>query len=228
MRTMIGAIAVVLGLTAQPAFARAGAAPAGAAPLPIVSATIAPVAIEPIALAAAPLLALVPGAVVSDAGAAPADAGFRLPSVTMAATAPARSIVTTDLLGGLRRRFTGTMAEFYPVAGSGFHFSGGSRLFARRNFIAETENSAHGALAVTRITTQSAVTRAGFKRFNPVATAGYTVPLSSMAQVGVEAGAMMSHAFANAPGLPRHGAGWRSDTAFHPDAIANLVFGMHF
>jgi hypothetical protein len=225
MRTIIGAIAVVLGLAAQPAFAGVGAVPAGAAPAPLLTTATATAA--PALIAAVPLLTLVPAAVAVDAALAPGDA-FRLEPVTLAATAPATSIVTTVLAGGLRHRFTGNMIEFYPVAGSGFHLSGGSRLFARRNFAAETENSAHGALAVTRITTQSAVTRAGFKRFNSAATAGYTMPLSSMAQIGVEAGAMMSHAFANAPGLPRHGAGYRSDTAFHPDAIANLVFGMHF
>ena len=217
MRTIIGAVALVLGLATQPAFAREGAAPAGAAPL----LTVPPVSVAPPTIREALPVAATPTPV-------PADAMFRLAPLSMPAIGASPAIATTDLSGGFRHRFTGNMMEYYPLAGSGFHLSGGSRLFQRRNFSAETTNSAQGALAVTRITTQSAATRAGFKRFNPVATAGYTLALSSMAQVGVEAGAMMSNAFANAPGLPRRGAGYRSDTAFHPDAIANLVFGMHF
>lgn len=216
MRTVIGAIVVALaGATAQPAFAGEGAAPAGAAPLLTVSA------------AAAPMLGVV-SSLGDLPGATTPQTGFRVAPLTLVAAAPSSSVPTTDLAGGLRRRFTGSMMEFYPFAGSGFHLSGGARLFQRRNFLAETADSARGALAVTRVTMQSAVTRAGFRRFNPVATLGYTAPLTQMMQIGVEAGAMAGRAFAGTPGLSRGGFGYRSDNAFHPDAIANLVFGMHF
>lgn len=217
MRTIIGAVALVLGLATQPAFAREGAAPAGAAPL---------LTVPPISVAPTTILEALP--VVAPPTPVPANAMFRLAPLSMPAIGASPAIATTDLSGGFRHRFTGNMMEYYPVAGSGFHLSGGSRLFQRRNVAVETGDSARGALSVTRVTSQSAVTRAGFRRFNPVATAGYTIPLSSMTQIGVEAGAMMGRAFAGTPGIGRHNAAFRGENGFHPDAIANLVFGMHF
>ena len=52
--------------------------------------------------------------------------------------------------------------------------------------------------------------------------------MSKVAKIGVEAGAMMSGAFANAPGLSRFGAGYRGDHEFRPDAIVNMAFGLRF
>lgn len=208
MRQVFGAIVVALGMAAaSPAFAGEGAAPAGAAPLLTVAASAAPVVTLP--------------AEVS-------DAAFRLAPLTSVSPEAKSATVTTDLVGGLHHRFTGNMMEYYPFAGFGFHLSGGTRLFQRRNLLTEAGDSARGALAMTRLTTPSAVTRAGFRRFNPVATAGYTLPLSSMMQIGVEAGAMMTRAFAGTPGLLRHTTAFRGENGFHPNAIANIVFGMHF
>ncbi len=201
MRTVIGAVVLALGMAAQPAFAGEGAAPllGGTAPL----------------------------FTVTDTAPAPA-ATFRLPTVTLAvAPTPLLSGELGD--AGLRRRFTGnSMVEFYPLAGSGFHLSGGTRLFARRNFTAETESSAHGLLYGARSTMAPITTRAGFKRFNPALTAGYTFAVSHLAQIGIEGGALMGRAFAGTPGLPHHAFGYRSDSSMRPDAIANLVFGLHF
>jgi hypothetical protein len=222
MRTTIGAAVLALGMAAQPAFAGAGAAPptGGAAPLQTV------VAAAP-AIADAVVLTPMPTSLATVAVEAVAPA-YRLASVAMPAVAAA-SLGPAQLGdAGLRRRFTGTMMEYYPFAGLGFHLSGGTRLFARRNFVQETENSARGALAATRSIMAPIATRAGFKRFNPALTAGYTFAVSQLAQIGVEGGALMGHAFASTPGLPRHAYGYRSDNAVRPDAIANLVFGMRF
>ncbi|WP_174292150.1 hypothetical protein [Sphingomonas bacterium] len=203
MRIVTGAIVLALGMAAQPAFAGEGATPSSGG-------------------TASPLI-------VTDTAVAPATT-YRLPSVTLPTAAPTASILSTEIGdAGLRRRFTGnSMVEFYPVAGSGFHLSGGTRLFSRRNFITETENSGRGLLAVSRSNMAPIATRAGFKRFNPALTAGYTFAVSHLAQIGIEGGALMSHAFAAAPGLPHHAFGYRNDNAMRPDAIANLVFGLHF
>ena len=202
MRMLIGAIVLALGMAAQPAFAGEGAAPlpGGSAPL---FTTIASIGLV--------------GPVLTD---------LRLPTVTLA---PVQPTIALDDQSMLRRRFTGaTMMEFYPVAASGFHLSAGARLYSRRNFTKETEDSAHGALAVTRSISAPMATRPGFRRFNPAVTAGYTMALSAMTRIGIEGGAMMGHLFASTPGLPHHAFGFTSENAFRPNPVANLVFGMHF
>ena len=181
--------------------------PGGSAPLPIIS------------------MAVISG--LTDAKAGPVLPDLRLPTITLAPTAPA---IALDDASMLRRRFTGnSMMEFYPIAGSGFHLSGGSRLYSRRNFSKETEDSAQGALAVSRVTGGSPImSKSGFRRFTPVMTAGYAVAVSKMMQIGVEGGAMMGHIFATAPGLPNHAFGYGNANSFRPNAVANLVVGMHF
>ena len=52
--------------------------------------------------------------------------------------------------------------------------------------------------------------------------------VSRLAQIGIEGGALMGRAFAGTPGLPHNAFGYRSATSVRPDAIANLVFGLHF
>ena len=201
MRMLIGAIVLALGLAAQPAFAGEGSAiPAGTTPL-----------------FATTITAGLIGPVLVD---------LRLPTVTLTPNAPT---ITLDENSMLRRRFTGvSMMEFYPVANSGFHLSAGSRLYSRRNFSKETEDSAHGLLATTRINAAPIVSKASLRKFNPAITAGYTMALSAMTRIGVEGGAMMGRMFASTPGLPHHAFGYTSENSFRPNAVANLVFGMHF
>ena len=192
---------------------------------PMVASAVTP-SLSAISLAAMPLAA-VPLTRTADSATAPDT--FRLASIAMPAAPVAKPLSGELGDAGLRRRFTGnSMMEFYPFAGSGFHLSGGTRLFSRRNFLTETEDSARGMLKVSRSIMAPMTTRAGFKKFNPALTAGYTFAVSKLAQIGIEGGALMSHAFAGTPGLPHHAFGYRSDHAVRPDAIANLVFGMHF
>ena len=188
--------------------------PGGSAPLPTVAAAVSGGLLSSAALTSAMV-------------AGPAQPDLRLPTIKLAPTAPAIAI---DEASMLRHRFTGnSMMEFYPVAGSGFHLSGGSRLYSRRNFNKETEDSAHGALAVTRVTGGSPImSKSSFRKFNPAMTAGYSLVLSKVAQIGLEGGAMMGHLFAAAPGLPHHAFGYRTDNGLRPNAVANLVFGLHF
>lgn len=234
MRMAIGAAGLALALAsamaAQPALAWDGAAPVigGSAPLygaaavtPAVTTAAVP-ALASIGPALATSLTTLPAPV-------PAASAYRLASVSLPATAPASPGTGDEDVAGLRRRFpNSSMMDLYPLAGSGLHLSGGTRLFARRNFVQETADSARGALAVTRSIMAPMTTRAGFKKFNPALTAGYTVALSRLAQIGVEGGALMSNAFAGTPGLPRQTFGYRGEHDFRPDAIANMVFGLRF
>lgn len=203
MRTIIGAIVVALGFAAaQPAFAGEGAAPAGAALL----LTVAPIAVEKDAIATTAT-----------------NSPFRL-GLTQTLT-PA-----TDKNASLLHHRLGTgMVDFYTAGGdTGFHLSAGSRLFARRNFAAETAASSRGLIAAPVALVTGTTTRLGYKKFNPALTAGYSIAMSKVAKIGVEAGAMMSGAFSSTPGLSRFGAGYRGDHEFRPDAIANMVFGLRF
>lgn len=207
MRTVFGAIVLALGIAAQPALAAEGAsAMPTVAPLPAVSTISSSITSGMI------------GPVLTD---------LRLPSIALAPTAP---VIGLDDASMLRRRFTGnSMMEFYPAAGSGFHLSAGSRLYSRRNFTKETEDSARGALSVTRLVGSSQIfSKSGFRKFNPVMTAGYTMALSKVMQIGVEGGAMMGRMFGSTPGLTRGAFGFHSQNGFRPNAVANLVLGMHF
>jgi hypothetical protein len=50
----------------------------------------------------------------------------------------------------LRKRFASSMMDFYPLAGQGFHFSGGLRFYSRTNFARDAELMTHGLLYVPR------------------------------------------------------------------------------
>lgn len=208
MRTVIGGIVTALALAAQPAFASGlgqiageGAAPQAVVPLPV--------------LARAP-------------AAAPAAGAFRLGVLT--ATAAARPLLglASDGEGALRRRLASAMTDFHPFAGSGFTLSAGPRLFQRRNILTEVEQSARGIMAGPRSIAGATTNGLGFKRFNPAITAGYTVAVGTLAQVGLEAGALMSGAYSGTPGLSRLAAGYRREHEFRPDGLVRLAFGTHF
>ena len=230
MRTMTGAIVVALGLAATPVFAMGtggiggsageGAAPAGAVPFPTL-------------LAATPLLATLPAAALAAApetvARVPVADAFRL-GVLTATVAVAKPVlgVIGGMEGALHRRLTGVMFDFFPVAGSGFHLSAGTRLFQRRNFLAETEASARGLLAGPRAVGGATTYRAGFKKFNPAITAGYSLAMGKLTQVGIEAGALMSSAYSGPSGLARFAPGYRGEHDVRPNAVAQLTFGTRF
>lgn len=226
MRTMTGAIVVALGLAAAPALALGnageGAAPAGAVPLPAIAAATPLLATLPVAALAA---ATAPAAVAK----APAADAFRLGvlTATAALARPVRSMIG-GMEGALHRRLTGAMFDFFPVAGSGFHLSGGTRLFQRHNFLAETEASARGIMAGPRAIGGATTYRAGFKKFNPAITAGYSLALGKLTQVGVEAGALMSGAYSGPAGLARFAPGYHGEHDFRPNAVAQLTLGTRF
>ena len=224
MRMTFGAIVVALGLAAQPAFATGvsageGAAPAGAVPLPVVAA--APV------LATLPVIALT-AATAPAVTTTPVANAFRLGVLTATVAAKPLLGAIGNAQGAMHRRLTGAMFDFFPVAGSGFHLSAGTRLFQRRNFLAETEASARGLMAGPRAVGGATIYRAGFKKFNPAITAGYQLAVGKLAQVGVEAGALMSSAYSGPSGLARFAPGYRGEHDFRPDAVARMTFGARF
>ena len=226
MRMVFGGLVVALGLATQPALAMSfggsageAAAQAGAVSLPVAVAA-APAVVLPTISAAA--------AVPAIAAATPVAAGYRLGVLTATAAArPMLSLVQSGE-GALRRRLASAMTDFRPFAGSGFTLSAGPRLFQRRNILSEVEQSARGIMAGPRSTASATTNGVGFKRFNPAITAGYTMAVGKLAQVGLEAGALMSGAYSGAPGLTRLAAGYRSEHEFRPDGLVRLAFASRF
>ena len=225
MRTVFGGFVVALALATQPALAMGfggsageGAASAGAASLPIAAAA-AP-AVLPTFVAAAALPAV--------AAATPVATGYRLGVLTATAAARPMLGLVKSGEGALRRRLIGAMTDFHPFAGSGFTLSAGPRLFQRRNILAEVEQSARGIMAGPRSTASATTNGVGFKRFNPAITAGYTMAVGKLAQVGLEAGALMSGAYSGAPGLTRLAAGYHAEHEFRPDGLVRLAFASRF
>ncbi|HVF95379.1 MAG TPA: hypothetical protein VM900_13785 [Sphingomonas sp.] len=123
----------------------------------------------------------------------------------------------------LQPRFVSAMIDFYPISGRGFHVSAGSRFSARRNFAAEAENAARGLIYQPR--GGGGTLRAGFKRFAPAMTLGYTGDVAPGMTLGLEAGARMGRAFTAMPRL-------RGDDRFGdiatPNPLVNMVWGLRF
>jgi hypothetical protein len=178
-------------------------------------------------LATLPTFALTAAAPAT--AAAPVADAFRLGvlSATVVVAKPVLNIVN-GAEGSFRRRLAGAMFDFFPVAGSGFHLSAGTRLFQRRNFLGETEASARGLMAGPRAIGGATTYRAGFKKFNPAITAGYSLAVSKLAQVGVEAGALMGSAYSGPAGLARFAPGYHGEHDVRPDAVARLTYAARF
>jgi hypothetical protein len=129
----------------------------------------------------------------------------------------------------LRTRFASSMMDFYPIAGKGFHFSGGLRFYNRTNFARDAELITHGLLYVPRGTNAGMGVR-GFKRITPATTFGYTRVLDNGLMIGIEGGTLLGRVN---PGMPRAFRELRADSIGHDggssiNPIANLTFGFRF
>ena len=129
----------------------------------------------------------------------------------------------------LRQRFASSMMDFYPIAGQGFHFSGGLRFYSRTNFARDAEHATHGLLYVPRGPNTGMGVR-GFKRFTPAATFGYTHLLDSGLMLGIEGGTLLGRVN---PGMPRAFRELRAtsvgnDHASSTNPIVNMVVGFKF
>jgi hypothetical protein len=129
----------------------------------------------------------------------------------------------------VRKRFASSMMDFYPIAGQGFHFSGGLRFFNRTNFARDAELATHGLLYVPRGPNTGMGVR-GYKRMTPAATFGYTHVLDNGLMLGLEGGSLLGRVN---PGMPRAFRELRadsigSDRASSINPIVNMVVGFKF
>ena len=129
----------------------------------------------------------------------------------------------------LRKRFASSMMDFYPVAGQGFHFSGGLRFYNRTNFARDAELMTHGLLYVPRGPNAGMGVR-GFKRMTPAATFGYTHVLDNGLMFGIEGGTLLGRVN---PGMPRafrelRDASIGHDRSSSMNPIANVTLGFKF
>jgi hypothetical protein len=129
----------------------------------------------------------------------------------------------------LRKRFASSMMDFYPIAGQGFHFSGGLRFYNRTNFARDAELATHGLLYVQRGPNTGMSVR-GYKRITPAATFGYTHVLDNGLMFGIEGGTLLGRAN---PGMPRAFRELRADSIGHDggasiNPIANVTLGFRF
>jgi hypothetical protein len=129
----------------------------------------------------------------------------------------------------LRKRFASSMMDFYPIAGQGFHFSGGLRFYNRTNFAHDAELATHGLLLVPRGPNAGMGVR-GYKRMTPAATFGYTQVLDNGLMLGIEGGSLLGRVN---PGMPRafrelRAASIGNDRASSINPIVNMVVGFKF
>ena len=118
------------------------------------------------------------------------------------------------------------MMEFYPSANSGFHLSGGVRMFAVTNFTRDADKLTNNLLWSPGQRGYNGV-RAGFNRKTPAMTFGYTKTVAEKVAFGVEAGTLMGRVNASLPhSFGRGFGGSGGDNRMNP--LANLVFGLKF
>jgi len=90
--------------------------------------------------------------------------------------------------GMVRKRFVGTMVDFYPLGGEGFHLSAGGRLDNRRK-VKDLVTTNALLYAPRGFSTQ----KSGLSRLASTMTVGYGSSPEPGVSVGLEAGAMLEH-----------------------------------
>ncbi len=126
----------------------------------------------------------------------------------------------------LRHRFASSMMEFYPLANSGFHLSGGVRFFGVTNFTRDADKLTNNLLWSPGNRGSGGI-RYGFKRQTPAMTFGYTKTVANTVAFGLEGGTLLGRVNASMPhSFERRLGGGRDDNRMNP--VANLVFGVKF
>lgn len=122
----------------------------------------------------------------------------------------------------LQPRLAGSMIDFYPREGAGFHLSAGSRMFAERDLLAESNRGARGLFAGPR--GLGGTPRTGQRRATPALTLGYTDSIGEGTSVGIEAGAIKGRGYATVDEMARGARGGRGGV----NPTLNLVVGRRF
>lgn len=135
------------------------------------------------------------------------------------------------LKGAFRHRFASNMMDLYPVAGSGFHASFGTRFFKRQYIRRDQEEATHGLLYSPRYTRNPLGGVRGFRRATPGATFGYTELVRPNLMVGLEGGTLLGRAVSVMPagrrfaGLPGTS---RGDQKYRMNPVLNFTVGYAF
>jgi len=124
--------------------------------------------------------------------------------------------------GRSHQRLAGSMVDLYPIGGSGFHLSAGTRLYDPRPGDGATGRRLVGAPREINIPGG----RAGLRR-TPALTMGYNGALADHMSIGVEVGAMKGRAYANATDATRQLRGERGEgNPVNP--MVHLTLGRRF
>ncbi|WP_174297296.1 hypothetical protein [Sphingomonas bacterium] len=174
---------------------------------------------------------LAPFASIAAPASAPAEPDYRLHALIDARPTP--QLAADDQINSLRRGFGGTMVDYFPLGGDGFHISGGSRFYSRGPGRAASIDS-RGLVDMRYVTLlyapRTILARAS-RRMTPALTFGYTKLVQGGISLGVEGGAMLGRFDTLAGSLARpprlRGAGV-SDGAGQLSQVARLTFGYHF
>ena len=206
MRVALGIAVSALCLASPPAFAGEGAAHRGDAPLRLADS----------ADVAGPVVVSTINKLIAD---------FRLRT----AVVTAKPSLLDDPEGRVQRRIASSMFDFYPGGnGVGFHLSAGMRYYSRTNFAIEAQKMTNGLLYSPNWHTGNG-SRAGFKRFTPAMTFGYTGAVTRNLHFGLEGGALLGRVNSSAPQSLRRpwiGSALEERSGLNP--VANFVLGLRF
>lgn len=132
------------------------------------------------------------------------------------------------LKGVIRHRFASALVDLYPVDGSGFHASVGTRFYKKQYIRRDQEIETNGLLYSPRLPRGAPSVR-GFRRATPAATVGYTEMIHSNFMIGVEAGTLLGRAVQRLPDARRlAGFGGRDGTSTRLNPIANVTLAYAF
>lgn len=136
-----------------------------------------------------------------------------------------------QLKGAFRHRFASNMMDLYPVSGSGFHASLGTRFYKRQYIRRDQEEATNGLLYSPHWTRNSLGNVRGFRRATPAATVGYTEQVASNLMLGVEGGSMFGRAVSALPS-GRRSAGLsgssHGDTKYQMNPVVNFTVAYAF
>lgn len=135
-------------------------------------------------------------------------------------------VATVSSAPGLRdkahQRLAGSMIDLYPVDGSGFHLSAGTRVYDQR----AGDSAASRRLAGVPRQINVPGGRPGLRR-TPAVTLGYRGAVDEDTSIGVEVGAMKGHVYSNATDMTRRLRGERGEgNPVNP--MVHLVLGHRF
>jgi hypothetical protein len=128
----------------------------------------------------------------------------------------------TGLRDTAHQRLAGSMIDLYPVDGSGFHLSAGTRVHDQR--AGESAASRKLVRAARQINVPGG--RSGARR-TPAVTLGYRGTVDEDTSIAVEVGAMKGHVYSSATDMTRRLRGERGEgNPVNP--MVHLVLGLRF